>query len=108
AGIHHIEYAVLIVVGVRAAVIILETVVILELARATIVGVRYAVAVIIDFGAAIGVLESIPILGDQRALVDVVLQPVLVGVLDPRCVARRKHCPNTRPPHGAVEARFAP
>src|SRR5207302_6538662 len=72
--------AVAVVVGIRAAVGVLETVAVLGVVGALVELVGDPVAVVVGVGAAVGVLEAVEVLGDPRALIDVVGDAVAVHV----------------------------
>src|ERR1051325_4642126 len=72
--------AVLVVVGIRAAIGVLEAVAILGFVGTLVELVGDAVAVVVVVGAAVGVLEAVAVLGDARALIDVVGDAVAVHV----------------------------
>src|SRR6185436_166109 len=83
--------AVLVVVRIRAAVLVLEPVLVLGIVRALVIDVQDPVGVVVRIRAAVLVLEVVLVLGLVRALVldvgDAVLVVVLVGaavlVLEP-------------------------
>src|SRR5262249_51386235 len=75
-----VEDAVLVVVGIRTAVGVLEAVLVLGLVRALVDRIGDPVAVVVRIRAAVGVFEAILVLGLVRALVDIVGDPVAVGV----------------------------
>ena len=82
--------AVGVVVGIGAAVVVLEAVLVLGLERALVLRVEDAVLVVVGIGAAVVVLEAVLVLGLVRALVDVVEDAV--AVLVARLGRRRCTC----------------
>ena len=75
-----VEHAVAVVVRIRAAVVVLEAVLVLGLVRALVGRVGDAVAVVVGIGAAVVVLEAVLVLGLDRALVGRVGDAVAVVV----------------------------
>src|SRR6185503_7601869 len=86
-----VEHAVLVVVGIRAAVGVLEPVDVLRLIDAGVERVGQPVAVLVRHlvGAAVVVLEAVHGLRLGLAAVDVVHDAVAVGVLRLRAAVRR-------------------
>src|SRR5262249_4098102 len=76
-----VEQLVAVVVGIGAAVRVLEAVLVLRIVGALVDVVGYAVAVVVRIGAAVRVLEPVLVLGLGRAGVLVVGDAVPVGVL---------------------------
>ena len=62
--------AVLVVVGIGAAVVVLEAVEVLRLVRALVLDVGDGVGVVVGIGAAVVVLEAVLVLGLVGALID--------------------------------------
>jgi hypothetical protein len=74
-----VEDAILIVVGVGAAVRILEAVFVLGIVRAEVIDVEDAVLIVVYVGTAVLVLETVEVLGIVGALVLVVEDAVAIA-----------------------------
>ena len=90
ASVVDVGDAVVVVVGIGAAVGVLEVVDVLGLVRALVARVGDAVVVVVGVGAAVGVLEAVAVLGLVRALVVDVVDAVVVAIAEVR-VERRHH-----------------
>src|SRR5262249_58282586 len=77
------------VVGLGAAVLVLDAVLVLGLVRALVLGIGDAVVVVVGVGAAVLVLEAVLVLGLVRALVGGAADPVVVGIVVDRRRRRR-------------------
>ena len=77
-----IRYTVGVIIEVGAAVLIIETVLILGLDRTFILGIGYAVLVIIQIGTAVGILETVNVFGILRASVNVIFNAVMIIILN--------------------------
>src|SRR6185436_1494179 len=91
-----VEESVLVIVGIRAAVVVLERVLVLGDKRTLVGHVGHAVLVVVGIGTAVLVLEAVLVFGIRGALVQAIDDAVAVGVdvgrrlLDGRRRGRRR------------------